>query len=187
MSKTIAPCEITRLQSDILTGGVEMVLSIPKDQAYAARLIAEDFKGKRLTFTVAEYRKKRSLDANALCWKLCTEIAKVSGVTKEDVYRENIRQVGEFIPLPIREDAVGKFQEAWSQKGIGWFVDIVDDSKLENYKKVFAYYGSSTYSVADMSRLLDNIIQDAKAVGVKVLSQRELSLIMEDWNGGTKK
>lgn len=131
--------------------------------------------------TVKKHRNKRSLDANALMWCFCEKIAKAVGITKEEVYREQIRQVGEFTPLPIKENAVDSFSYIWSKHGIGWFVDVVDDSKLTGYKLVFAYAGSSTYDTKQMSRLIDNIMQEARNLGIETLSDSERSLLLDAW------
>lgn len=132
--------------------------------------------------TVKKYRQKRSLDANAMMWHFCEEIAKVTGTTKEDVYRQEIREVGVYTPLPIRNDAVDEFQEIWSSHGVGWIAEVVDDSKLEGYKLVFAYHGSSQYDTKQMSRLIDNIMQDAKALGIDTLSEQERSVLLDAWS-----
>lgn len=95
--------------------------------------------------TVKKHREKRSLDANAMCWKICTDIANAVGTTKEDVYRNAIKSVGVYTPLPIRDEAVEAFQRNWESRGTVWILDVVDDSKLQGYKLCFAYFGSSTY------------------------------------------
>lgn len=130
---------------------------------------------------VKRWRKRRSLDANAMMWSICSKIADVTGVTKEEVYRRNIREVGKFTPLPIKADAIDDFSAIWAGHGIGWFIDIVDDSKLDGYKLVFAYHGSSCYDTKNMSRLIDCVMQDAKAVGVDTLTPHEMGRLMEEW------
>jgi hypothetical protein len=105
-------------------------------------------------------------------------------IPKEDIYRRAIREVGSYTPFPIKEDAVDRFSEIWKSKGVGWFIDIVDDSKLDGYKLIFAYHGSSSYDVKEMTRLIDSLIQDAKAVGVDVLSEAERTLLLQEWGNG---
>lgn len=156
--------------------GNELILTT-KDME--ARRLAYDFKPGE--YEIKKTRKKRSLDANAYCWKLADEIAKAVNISKEDVYRRNIREVGVYTPLPIKAEAVADFQRIWSARGVGWFADIIDDSKLDGYKLVFAYHGSSEYDTAQMSRLIESLIQDAQAVGVDTLSEREKSLLLEEW------
>lgn len=135
--------------------------------------------------TVKKHRENRSLDANAMCWKICTDIANAIGSTKEEVYRKAIKEVGVYTPLPIKMNAVSKFRRNWESRGNGWVLEVIDDSKLNGYKLCFAYFGSSTYNTAEMSRLIDNLIDEAKNVGVEALSERERSLLLEDW-GNTK-
>lgn len=145
-----------------------------------ARKLAYNFRPGE--YQLVRAKKPRSLDANAMCWRLCTEIAKAVGTTKEEVYRRNIRDVGEYTPLPIKAEAVDDFRRVWSGHGVGWFVEVVDDSKLPGYKLCFAYHGSSVYTVDQMSRLIDALMQDAEAVGIDTLSEREKSLLLEAWN-----
>ena len=126
--------------------------------------------------------KGRSLDANSMCWQICTDIANVIGTTKEAVYKSAIREVGVYTPLPIKAEAVDAFSRIWGNHGIGWFLDVIDESKLPGYKLCFAYAGSSTYDTSEMSRLIDNLVFSAKEVGIQVLSERERSLLIEKWD-----
>lgn len=129
--------------------------------------------------SVKKYREKRSLDANALLWLYCEKIANAINSTKEAVYRDQIRQVGEYTPLPIKENAVDEFSYIWSKHGIGWFTEVVDNSKLPGYKLVFAYAGSSTYDTKQMSRLIDSVMNEAKNLGIDTLSEKERSLLID--------
>lgn len=126
--------------------------------------------------------KGRSLDANSMCWQICTDIANVIGTTKEAVYKYAIREVGVYTPLPIKAEAVDAFSRIWANHGIGWFLDVIDESKLPGYKLCFAYAGSSTYDTSEMSRLIDNLVFSAKEIGIQVLSERERSLLIEKWD-----
>jgi hypothetical protein len=140
---------------------------------------------KDLCIKVGRKRKKRSLDANAYMWKLVTNIAEKLQddkvyVTKEEVYRKHIRSVGVYEPLALREDAVERFTEEWAKRGTGWLTEVVD-STLNGCKKVFAYYGSSTYTVEEMSRLIESVIQDCMALGIETMPQAELDSLLNSW------
>lgn len=161
----------------VRVAGEELIL---KTKGPEVRRLAYNFKPGE--YELKKTKKKRSLDANAYCWKLATDIAEAVHLTKEEVYRRNIREVGVYTPLPIKAEAVDEFKRVWSAHGTGWFVEVIDDSKIEGYKLLFAYHGSSVYDTAQMSRLIDSLIQDAKAVGVETLSEREKSLLLEEWN-----
>jgi hypothetical protein len=162
--------------------GGELVLTTSDTDA---RQFAYNFKPGH--YEIKPKAKKRSLNANAYCWDLCTRIAAAVGMSKEDVYRRNIREVGTYTPMPIKEEAIKEFGRIWKAHGVGWFIDIVDDSKIPGYKLIFAYHGSSTYTTAEMSRLIDNLIQDAKSVGIETLSDREKSLLIDEWENENKK
>ena len=127
--------------------------------------------------------KQRSKDANAFCWSLCTEIGNAlqPPLPKEEVYRRAIREVGDYEPLPIREDAVETFRSRWASKGTGWFADVIDDSKLPGYKLVFAYYGSSTYDTAAMSRLIDYLVDEAKQMDLPIPASKEQEEMLKAW------
>lgn len=148
----------------------------------AARRLAYNFKAGE--YELKRVHKKRSLNANNYAWELCTKIGQAVGIPKEEVYRNSIRNVGVYTPFPIREDALDKFTEIWQAKGVGWFVDVIDDSKIAGYKRVFAYHGSSIYDTKEMSRLIDNLIQDAQAVGIDTLSEADRALLLQEWGNG---
>lgn len=141
----------------------------------------DELKEKDLDLDLKKHRKKRSKNANDYLWVLCEEIAKNQGITKEEVYRKQIREVGVYEPLPVREDAIDRFDAAWRQKGIGWFTEIVDDS-FPGYKKVFAYYGTSVYNTEEMSRVINAAVEDCRALGIEVIPPAELALMMGAWN-----
>ena len=144
--------------------GDELVLETTHDEAMEFALKNDPFKPGN--FEITRRRKKRSLDANAYMWALCSEIADVVGCSKEEVYRRNIREGGEYTPLQIMEDAVEEFSQMWEAHGIGWFCDVVDNCTTPGYKLVFAYHGSSTYNSKQMSKLIDHIKEDAESVGI---------------------
>ena len=133
---------------------------------------------------IKKYNPKRSKTANDFCWAMCTDIGKAirPPVPKEEVYRKAIREVGEYEPLPIREEAVETFQNRWATKGTGWFAEVIDDSKLPGYKLVFAYYGSSTYDTASMSRLIDYLVDDARQMGLPIPAKKEQEEMLNAWS-----
>lgn len=164
------------IQSARISGN-ELILTLP-NPLEAARQV---HKFKAGNYDIVKHREKRSLDANAMMWVFCEKIAERVGSTKEDVYREQIREVGSYYPLPIKQEAVDRFTSDWKRNGIGWFVDVVDDSKIPGYKLCFAYIGSSQYDKQQMSRLIDNVLQDAESIGIDTISDKERGLLLDAW------
>lgn len=131
-------------------------------------------------FDIVRRRKRRSLEANAYMWALCSEIADAAGCTKDEVYRRNIREGGEYTPLSIKTETVEEFSRIWASHGIGWFCDVIDDSEIQGHKLVFAYHGSSSYDTKQMSRLIDRVKADAESVGIVIDTVTSNNNIVED-------
>lgn len=142
-------------------------------------------KGRELSVEVKEHRNKRSLDANAYCFLLCQKIAEVIHNTKEFVYQRAIRQVGQFEILPIKNEAVERWIQNWGSKGLGWFSEVLDNSKLDGYKKVISYYGSSIYDVREMQILIDELIYQCKELDIETASPAEIKSLLDSWDKKT--
>ena len=138
-------------------------------------------KGKELSVEIKQYRVKRSLDSNAYCFLLCQKIAEKIHSTKELVYKKFIREVGQFEIMPIKNEAVERWLEVWSSKGLGWFAEVLEDSKLKGYKKVISYYGSSVYDSKEMATLIDEIVSECKSLGIETMTSSELESLKNSW------
>jgi seryl-tRNA synthetase len=138
-------------------------------------------KGKELVADIKQYRKKRSLDSNAYLWQLCQKIAEAIRTTKEEVYKKAIREVGQFEIVPIKDEAVERWLEVWKGKGLGWFAEVMEDSKLPGYKKVISYYGSSVYDSREMSVLINYIVDECRELGIETLPPEEIRALNEAW------
>lgn len=132
-------------------------------------------------YEISKSKKRRSLDANGYCWALCTQIAAAVGITKDDVYRRAISEGNQYASVTLLPDAVEAFKRAWASRGIGWIAEVIDDAPDGN-KLLFAYYGSSAYDTRQMAELIDRLVQDAKALDIETLSERELSLLKDGWD-----
>lgn len=145
-----------------------------------AKEIAESVeKQKDYTVKIAEKGKGRSLTANSYLWALLSQCADVLGTTKEELYIDYVRKCGPYKDFTLPEDKARTFCIAWSKMGTGWPCERVDFDGDDVV--IRAYYGSSTYTVKRMSRLLDMVIEDAKEAGIDVMSDRERSLLLDKW------
>ena len=132
--------------------------------------------------TVKKYRKKRSLDANSYAWVLISKIAERKRITKTEVYRNAIREIGGVSDtFSMRKVAVKRFQEEWSKKGTGWQVEDIG-SRTPGWTNVIAYYGSSTYDTKQMADLIDSLIQDAKALGIETEDDNKIKSLLEEYD-----
>lgn len=137
--------------------------------------------GQELEVTIKRYRKRRSLDANAYFWVLCDRLAEATGQPKEEIYRQSVREIGgNSETVCVMESAAGRLREGWEHNGLGWITETFP-SKLPGCVNMILYAGSSTYDGAQMGRLIDNIVQDCRAVGVETLPPAELLRLQEEW------
>lgn len=128
-----------------------------------------------LDIEIKKYRQKRSLDANAYAWVLIDKIAKVMRIDKKQVYREAIRNIGGVSEtVCVQAAAVDRLCSSWAAHGLGWQADVMP-SKIKGCSNVVLYFGSSTYDTRQMSALIDQLVQDAKALGIEILPPNELS------------
>ena len=132
-------------------------------------------------YEITKAKKKRSLDANAYLWVLCSKIAAAVGISKEEVYRRAIRDGEQFTPMPIKAEAVEDFSRIWQGHGTGWFIDVADGSKIPGYKLVLAYHGSSVYDTKSMAQLIDRVIDEAKTLDIETLTPEEIERMKLEW------
>ena len=70
--------------------------------------------------------------------------------------------------------------DVYKRQGLGWQVETLE-SKLKGCTNVVLYYGSSSYDTKQMSMLIDNIVQDCKALGIETMTPRELQALKDGW------
>ena len=132
-------------------------------------------------YEITKKRQKRSLDANAYAWVLIDKIAEVMHLDKTTVYRREIREIGGASEIVcVRNDAVNGMTRLWEKNGLGWQVEQLP-SKIKGCTNLILHYGSSVFDSKQMSVFIDQIIQDATALDIETLSDKELSLLKEGW------
>ncbi len=164
-----------------LEGGWLMVRPEREDMGKAMALVRKH-REKLYDLEVKEHRKKRSLDANAYAWVLIHKLAEAMKLTPEEVYLQQIPNVGNnYTPMCVREQDVDRFRKSWMSNGIGWPVKDLGPSNVKGCRNLMAYHGSSTYDTAQMSRLIDLLVQDCKQLDIETLSEEKLALLKEGW------
>ena len=161
----------------------QLIIDIPPDQRGTVMRFLRTKKERRYDLSIKEHREKRSLDANAYCWVLINKLADVMRIPPVEVYRQTIQDIsGNNEIIPIKEEAVAQFKQAWSHNGIGWLCRDMGKSKIPGYRNLMVYYGSSVYNTKQMSALIDHLVQDCKALDIETMTPDKLALLMEEWN-----
>ena len=174
--------ELIKFRDIKLEAGVLMIRPEKEDIGKAMALVRKH-KNKLYDLEVKEHRKKRSLDANAYAWVLINKLAEVMRLDPEEVYRQAIQEIsGNNEIVPVKEVAVAQFKVAWEKHGIGWICRDMGRARIPGYHNLMVYYGSSVYTVQQMNALIENLVQDCKALDIDVLTERERSLLLEEWS-----
>lgn len=169
------------IQSTALSMDGKPLITFKVNEYWDCMKMAQELNGQPVSIKVAKKKKKRSLDSNAYFWILVDKLSQRLNIPKEDVYRNAIRNIGGVSDIVcVRNEAVEKLCSGWSKNGIGWQTDTMP-SKIDGCTNVILYYGSSTYDTAQMSRLINNIVEECRLQGIETKSKEELDSLIGQW------
>lgn len=158
----------------------QLVIPAPKDDDIS-KIDAEQ----EYTVEIRKKSKKRSLNANAYCWVLCQKIAvelsKNGYTSKEDVYRKAIMESQQGEPVGIPNNLVDSIVRKWKHNGIGWMAEIDEHERLEGIKRVYLYAGSSTYNTAEMSRLIEALVDECRQLDIPIEPSDYVKSLIAEW------
>jgi len=137
----------------------------------------------KLNIKATKYRKKRSLDANAYLWVLCTKIAEAISVpeavvSKDEIYEEMLQKYGYlyqdeegYIPVTVKAGVdMSKITGHWKF--------YKSNGKFDSYLMI---KGSSEYDSAEMAHFIDAVVQEAKELDIETLPPAELERMKAAW------
>ena len=167
--------KINALNAMEIGDSIVVNMSIPSTFKNAVASFIDGFNAAN-DYEIKRVKQKRSLSANGYAWLLMDRIAAALRITKEEVYRKAINDVGVFTEIKVKDaDAARRFKQIWQANGLGWLTKTVNDTT------VYAYYGSSTYDTAEMARLIDYIVDEAKRLHIETLPPEKLEIMKTEW------
>ena len=128
--------------------------------------------------------KKRSNKANSYYWKMLQTLCYEMNLDVITEYKKRVKELGIFKQWEIDTENVPTFVHLWEDRGIAWFTEKVEE--IGNKTIINAYYGSSSYNSKQMSKLIDNLIQDCRSVGIQTLEDIELDELIRSEYGKTR-
>ena len=180
---------VMRIKADMLermpTPYGTMVTFFTDDGAEVDKLFALD-KTKPIVAEFKVERSKRSTQANNYHYKLCEEIAKVIGSTREEVHVTLMERYG-----TAARDADGNMifvlLKSTSTSSMGAY--LMPTHRYENKKGVeYQWYlvikPSHEYDTTEMARLIDGTVSEAKDLGVETMTPDEIERMKATWGGG---
>ncbi len=102
--------------------------------------------------------------------ELCFEIANKIGSTKEEVYREAIREKGIFEQREVAD--IETFNRMWCGLGVGFFTEKVSPCIYNTY------YGSSVYNRRELSAVIDYVVEEAREQGIETMTDNEQQALL---------
>ena len=178
---------IKDLSIDFVTGNA--VLNLVVNEKQSAKACFDELNGKPLSIKIGKYRDKRSNDANAYLWVLCSKLAdKLSedGTphTKEEIYRDAVKARGIYreqgeLPLNFAKTS----RTAWEMLGTGWVTEQVDFEPDGERVIVRYYYGTSTYNTKQMSRIIDWLVAECEQQGIETKTPDQIADMLSLWKG----
>ena len=131
-------------------------------------------------------RKKRSKNSNSYFWELLQQLCLEMNLDVIQEYKKRVKELGIFKQWELDTINVPTFEKIWQDRGIAWFTEKVEE--IGNKTIINAYYGSSSYNSKQMSKLIDNLVQDCKEVGIQTLDDKDIEeLIRSEYDRSTIK
>lgn len=171
--------------SELITYGADMDGDFLAVHVPQARKVLEQLEpGKKYVVEIKPYRKKRSLDANAMYWKILSDFAIKLRISNSFAHNMMLRRYGQveryddelvYVFLPDTEEAERKADEAETYHLKP--TSQTKQGKDGSYRAYMLLRGSKTYDTSEFSRLLTGLIDECKEIGLDVLTERERELL----------
>lgn len=140
----------------------------------------QNLEGRVIEAAFKIFREKRSMSANAYAWVLINKLSEAMSLSAREIYREHIKEMGVYRDVPVDENAENTLKTVWEAYGLGWFAERVDFAEQKGFVILRLWYGSSVYNTKQMSRFIDSLVQDCKALGIETMTPEQIhSLIVQ--------
>ena len=138
--------------------------------------------GNTLDITARRHREKRSLNANSYFHVLAGKIAEKTGETLTHEKNRLIRDYGQYTyidgMIPTLTIRAQYEDEMLDMDGIHLKpIERPDDTSV----RMALMRGSHTYNTAEMSRLIDGTVAEAKEWGIETMTPEQLGRMMIAW------
>ena len=139
--------------------------------------------GKCIDCEFKEHKETRSLNANAYFHLLVHKIAEVLRIGNDECkINMNLeygtpKRIDEHTLFAIQVPKGAKVREFYDY--VKWVKEIEDNGVV---KDVYILYKEThTLNTAEMSRLIDGTVQEAKSLGIQTLDELELQSLIKNW------
>ena len=175
--------EILDLSMDFKTGKGKVALLIDTKDLDTLEILAK-LKEAKLDVEIKKHTEKRSGKSNRYFWELLGQVCARKHLDELEEYRRRVKELGIFRVSKIPSQDYETLKKTWENWGKAWFCEVGDTEIIGDieFKIVFLYYGSSSFNKQQMSRLIDNLVQDCKAIGVETKSPEEIESMLKEYD-----
>ena len=165
-----------RIESAAFANGKLMLSCSPADGLKFA------YSFKPNDYEIVVKKKKRSNDANSYAWVLIHQIASKLRMPPLEIYRNAILNTGGVTEsvVCIAEEAAEQFTRSWEAGHLGRQVQQFPSNR-KGFVNLIVIYGSSDYDTQQMSRFIDGLVQDAKALGIETEDPGKIQSLLDSW------
>ena len=174
--------EITEVSVNFKNSKGKITLDIDTKNVETLELLNK-LKEKKLDIEIKQHREKRSGRANRYFWELLNEICELQNIDPIEDYKRRVFELGIFKITPVLEEDFETWKKVWEERGIAWACEKLDTKEINGIKicDLVLYYGSSSFNTKQMARLIDNLVQDCRAVGIETKPQEEIDSLLKEW------
>lgn len=135
-----------------------------------------------LDIIAIKHREKRSNDANAYFHLLVNKLARIMQISDEDMkikmnlqYGTVAKKDGTFCGVKVPKNT--DIQSFYPY--VKWIGEVYENGKM--FDKFLFYKRTSELDTAEMSKLIDGVVQECKEQGIETLPENELKALKEAW------
>lgn len=154
--------------------GGELVITITAPLPVAAQL--GNLNGK-FDIEIKQHREKRSLNANALCWKIIGSMAEILHTSEKEVYLNLLELYGVKEYLVVKPAAVETIKKLF--RAVEDMGTVIVNGKRGIQLKCTV--GSSQYDTQQFSRLLEGAIHESREIGGFVPDEQDVGASLALW------
>ena len=136
-------------------------------------------KGKKISLKIKTER--RSLDSNAYCWVMLGKLSEKLKIPPVEIYKELIKDTHAYYVMTIKDTDIETATSTWESNGTGWFCENLGACNTPGYHNFRNFYGSSAYTNAQMSDLINLIVTECELQGIETLPDEKLKQIKNNW------
>lgn len=139
---------------------------------------------------IKEHKAKRSLNQNSYYWALLAKVAEKSSISRNRCHNEMLASYGQdeyvddrlvYVTILDNEKAEREAMEAETYH-LRPTSSVMDGNDGMLYRVWVMLRGSHTYNTAEMRRLLEGMIDEAKQLGIETLPEEELEMLYAQAN-----